>query len=128
MSNKLSLYRIALLAWRQELMAQAEEISVYKEMTIRDGLRRKLKELFGTGHEIELDTEGGPNDPVLGAVVDGLHFLGIRCEDGRIKITMLIRCARCGHQMPSKFLHNISDLGQQLLEFEMSGILNDHEC
>jgi hypothetical protein len=128
MSHERSLYTEALLAWRRELEKLRDEALRYKRLNLKEGLRLKLTEMFGTDYEIFEEGDGDPDDPVRGAVVDNLPFLAIRQRDGNINMHLLVPCFSCGYQMPSEPLSSISDLGRELLQFEMKGRLGDHEC
>lgn len=128
MSRNPSLLHKALLAWRGELERQHEAALADKRVKLRDGLRRKLEEMFGPHHVIELEDEDDPSDSVLGAVIENLRFLAFRSPEGAINVVLLMPCPRCGHQMPSGPLTRLADLGRELLQFDMSGILGSHEC
>lgn len=128
MNHERSLYTAALLAWRCELEKLREEALRYKRLNLREGLRLKLTEMFGTDYEIFEESGGDPDDPVRGAVIDNLSFLAIRQRDGNINVHLLVPCFSCGYQMPSEPLSGISDLGRELLQLEMKGRLGDHKC
>jgi hypothetical protein len=128
MSSNASLFHKALIAWRGELEKQHEAALADKRTKLRDGLRRKLEERFGTEHFIELEDEDDPNDLVLRAVIENLRFLAFRSPEGAINVVLLMPCPRCGHQMPSNPLTRLADLGRELLQFDMSGTLSHHEC
>ena len=123
-----SLYSQALLAWRGELGEVLEEQRRYKGLSLCDGLPRKLEEVFGPGHMIEVEAGGKPDDPVRGATVDGLPFLGVRRREGNIDIYLIVPCVRCGYQMVSERLRQVRDLGRELLSLGMEGVIGGHEC
>lgn len=128
MTRKHSLYQKALLAWRGELVTQQESILKDKQTKMRDALRQKLIEMFGSNYPIEIESAHAKEELVLGAVIEGLNFLAIRGPAGGISVVLLVPCSRCGHQMPSASLTSLADLGRELLQFEMNGTLRDHEC
>ena len=128
MSRNSSLFHKALLAWRGELEKQHEAALADKRTNLRDGLRRKLEEMFGTEHFIELEDEDDPNDLVLRAMIENLRFLGFRSPEGIINVVLLMPCPRCAHQMPSSPLTRLADLGRELTQFGMTGIIGEHQC
>lgn len=127
MSRNPSLFHKALLAWQDELERQHETALVDKRTKLRDGMRRKLQEMFGPEHFIELE-EDDRNDLVLRAVIENLLFLAFRSSEGVINIVLLMPCPRCGHQMPSSPLTQLADLGRELTRFGMTGIIGEHQC
>lgn len=128
MARKQSLYQKALLARRGELVAQRESMLKDKQTKMRDALRQKLTEMFGADYQIEIEGAHAKEELILGAVIEDLNFLAIRGPGGDISIVLLVPCSRCGHQMPSASLTRLADLGRELLQFEMNGMLRDHEC
>ena len=107
---------------------RCEQLLKDKQTKLRGGVRQKLLEMFGDGHEIQFESEDEEEDQVLWAEVEGLRFLGYRCEEGSINVVLLAPCLRCGHQMPGKPLARLADLGEGILQFEMTGLLDDHQC
>jgi hypothetical protein len=128
MTHNQSLYQKALLAWRQELVAQHDSTLKDKRMKMRDALRQKLEEMFGSDYPIELEDEHTQEEIILGAVIENLNFLALRRAAGDIHIVLMIPCPHCGYQMPSDSLTCLADLGRELLQFEMKGTLGKHEC
>lgn len=128
MNPKQSLYEKALLAWRQELKAQLDSILKDKQTNLHDRMQHKIEEMFGLDYPIEIETASAQDNPVLGAVVDGLNLLAVKGPSGAIIIVLLVPCLRCGYQMASKPLTRLADLGRELLEFEMKGTIGEHEC
>ncbi|MGA9994156.1 MAG: hypothetical protein WBP93_02025 [Pyrinomonadaceae bacterium] len=128
MNRERSLYTTALLAWRGELEKLREEALRYKRVSLREGLRLKLIEMFGPDYEILEESDVDPNNHVRGAVINNLSFLAIRQHDGNINVHLLVPCSRCGYQMPSEPLSGMSSLGRELLQLEMNGHLGNHEC
>jgi hypothetical protein len=128
MSSDQPLYRKALLAWQDELEKQYKAILEDKQSSLRNGFLKKLREMFGPSHAIEVEGENDPNDMALSAVIEGLRFLSFRTPAGNINIVFVMRCPRCGHQMPSAPLTRLADLGRELTNLAMSGSLSNHEC
>jgi hypothetical protein len=128
MNRNPSLFHKALIAWRDELGRQHEAALVDKQTGLRYGLRRKLEEMFGTEHFIELEDEDDPSDLVLRAVIENLRFLAFRSPEGTINVVLLMPCPRCSHQMPSRPLTRLGDLGRELTQFGMTGIIGEHQC
>jgi hypothetical protein len=128
MSSNPSLFHKALIAWRVELEKQHETTLADKRTKLHDGLRRKLEEMFGTEHFIELEDEDDPDDLVLRAVIENLRFLAFRSPEGGINVVLLMPCPRCNHQMPSRPLIWLADLGRELTQFGMTGIVGEHQC
>jgi hypothetical protein len=128
MTREQSLYQEALLAWRRELVAQHELMLKDRQTKMRDALRQKLTEMFGPDYPIEMEGAHAKEELVLGAVVEDLNFLAIRGPSGGINVVLLVLCSRCGHQMPSAPLTRLADLGRELLDLEMKGIVGEHEC
>lgn len=124
----MSLYRKALLAWREELEKQRKAALEDRQTGLRERMRRKLEGIFGSGHVIEMEDEHDPDDLVLKAIIEGLHFLAFRSSAGDINIVLLMPCPHCGFQMTSEPLKSLADLGRDLLLLEMSGKLSNHEC
>lgn len=128
MTRKQSLYLKALLAWRGVLAAQHQSMLKDRQTKMRDALRQKLAEMFGSDYPIEIEDAHPKEELVLGVVIENLNFLAIRGPAGDISIVLLVPCSRCGHQMPSAPLSRLADLGRELLQLEMKGTLRDHEC
>jgi hypothetical protein len=128
MSRNLSLFQKALLAWRGELERQHEAALADRRTKLRDGMRRKLEEMFGTEYLIELEEDDDPKDLVLRAVIENLLFLAFRGSEGAINVVLLMPCPRCGYQMPSSPLTRLADLGRELTQFGMTGIIGEHQC
>lgn len=128
MTHKQSLYQQALLAWRRELVTRHESVLKDRQTKMRNALRQKLTEMFGTDYSIEMEEPHAQEELILGAVIENLNFLGIRGSDEGINVVLLIPCSRCGHQMPSTYLTCLAGLGRELLQFEMNGTLRDHKC
>lgn len=128
MSRNPSLLHKALRAWRGELERQHKAALADKRTKLRVGLRRKLEEMFGPEHVVELEDKDDPNDLALGAMIENMRFLAFRSPEGIINVVLLMPCPRCGHQMPSSPLTRLADLGRELLQFDMSGILSGHQC
>ena len=128
MSRKLSLYHKALLAWKDELKQQQKAILEDKQTKLRDGLHRKLIEMVGPGHAIELEDEDDSEDLVLEAMVENLKFLGFRCPTGEINVILVLPCPNCKHRMTSYPLTRLADIGRELLQLEMTGRLSNHDC
>jgi hypothetical protein len=116
----------ALFAYRRVLVEKREEYQLYKPLRIQEALRLKLENLFGTEHVIEIEEEAG--EFVLGAVIEEFSFLGIKKPEGGINVVWVEPCPHCGHQMPSKPLTSVTELGQELVLFGMTGKINDHAC
>ena len=116
----------ALSAYRRVLVEKREEYRLYKPLRVQDALRLKLENLFGAEHVIEIEEETGKF--VLGAVIEEFSFLGIKKPEGGINVVWVEPCPHCGHQMPSKPLESIIDLGQELVLFGLTGRINDHAC
>jgi hypothetical protein len=128
MSRKLSLYHKALIEWKGELKKQQQAILEDKRTKLRDGLHRKLSEIVGPEHVVELEDEDDPDDLVLEAMVENLNFLGFRGPTGEINVILVLPCPNCGHRMTSNPLTQLADLGRELLQLEMTGKLSNHEC
>ena len=128
MSGRQSLYEKALLAWRRELVARHDSTLKDKGTKMRYALRQKLVDMFGSEYPIEMEDAHAKEKMVLGAVIENLNFLAFRRSAGDIHIVLMMPCSRCGYQMPSESLTCLADLGRELLKFEMSGTLRDHEC
>jgi hypothetical protein len=128
MSRKQSLYHKSLIEWKGELKQQQQAILEDKRTKLRDGLRRKLAEMVGPEHVIELEDEDDPDDLVLEAMVENLNFLGFRGPAGEINVILLLPCPKCGQRMTSNPLTRLADLGKELLELEMNGRLSNHQC
>lgn len=129
MSSNLPLYYKALLAWHDELEKQYRATLEDKLTKLRDGARRKMVEMFGPEHVIQIeDRDDDPYDSVLEAEVENLRLIAFRSRGGGINISLLMKCPRCGHQIPSSPLTRLADLGRELLRFEMSRSLSEHEC
>jgi hypothetical protein len=128
MSDRKPLYQKALLAWRRELVARHETTLKDKGMKMRDALRQKLVDMFGSDYQIELEGTHVKEEIILGAVIENLNFLALRRAAGDIHIVLMIPCSHCGYQMPSNSLTCLADLGRELLQFEMKGTLGEHEC
>lgn len=128
MSGKQPLYQKALLAWRQELKARHDSMLKGKGMKLRNALQQKLAEMFGSDYLIELEGAHAEEEIVLGAVIENLNFLAFRHSSGDIDIVLLVLCPRCGHQMASDPLTRLFDLGRELLQLEMNGMIGEHEC
>lgn len=128
MSRKLSLYHRAVLAWRDELEKQREATLADKRTKLRDGLRRKLTEMFGPEHQIEMEGERDSDDVVLEAMVENLNFLGFRDPAGEINVILTLPCPNCMNRMTSIPLNQLADVGRELLQLEMTGRLSNHEC
>lgn len=128
MTSKQSLYQKALLAWRGELVTQHESMLKDRQTKMRDALRQKLTEMFGSDYPIEMEGAHPKEELVLGVVIEDLNFLAIRGPSGSIDVVLLVLCPRCGHQMPSAPLTRLADLGRELLDLEMKGVVGEHEC
>lgn len=129
MSSNLPLYHKALLAWHDEVEKQYKAMLEDKLTKLSEGVRRKMSEMFGPQYIIQVESrDDDPYDSVLEAEVENLRFLAFRSRGGGINIVLLMRCPRCDHQMPSNSLTRLADLGRELLQFELSGSLSNHEC
>jgi hypothetical protein len=128
MTRNKSLYQTALLAWRRELVARHESTLKDKGTKMRDALRQKLVDMFGSDYQIELEGTHTKEEMILGAVIENLNFLAFRRAAGNIHVVLMIPCSHCGYQMPSDSLTCLADLGRELLQFEMKGTLGEHEC
>lgn len=94
MSSNLPLYQKALLAWQDELEKQYKATLDDKHSRLRDRFLKKLREMFGPVHVIEIKEEDDRNDLVLSAVIEGLRFLAFRTPPGDIKVVFLMVCPR----------------------------------
>lgn len=128
MSYQLSLYVRALRAWRSVLVKQHTSALRDKETTLRDGLRRKLAEMFGDDYHVEMEGPHDNDELVTGAVIEHLSFVALRAPSGEIAVYLLMPCPRCRHQMMSDTLTNLADLGRALMYFEAKGTLGDDAC
>jgi hypothetical protein len=129
MSSNLPLYYKALLAWHDELEKQYIATLEDRLTKLRDGTRQKIAEMFGPEYVVQVENrDDDPYDSVLEVEVENLRFIAFRSRGGGINISLLMECPRCGHQMPSNPLTHLADLGRELLRFETSGSLSDHEC
>lgn len=129
MSDNNSLLHKALLAWRRELERQCRNAFKDKATPLREGLRRKLVEMFGTEYTVEVEVrDDDPYDLVLSAQVDGLRFIGFRSPDGSINVVLLKKCSHCEHEMPTNPLTSLADLGRELTQFGMTGSVGEHRC
>ena len=116
----------ALWAYRQLLDERRTEYRLYQQLPLKEAARLKLEKLFGTEHVIEVEKDD--NELVLGAIIEELHFLCLRSEEGDVQVMWLAPCARCGCQMPSQPLTSLTDLGQAILLFGMTRRVNNHVC
>jgi hypothetical protein len=129
MSDNSPLHYKALLAWREEMERRRREALADKETPLGEGLRRRLTAMFGAEHPVEVEVwEGDPYDLVLWAEVEGLRFLGFRGPDDRINVVLVAKCSRCGREISGDPLTRLADLGRELTQFGMSGIIGEHHC
>lgn len=129
MGGNLPLHQKALLAWHDELERQHRAALEDRLTRLRDGTRRKMAEMFGPEYVVRVESrDDDPYDAVLEAEVESLRFVAFRGRGGGINISLLMKCPRCGHQMPSDPLTRLADLGRELLQFETSGSLSGHQC
>ena len=116
----------ALHAYQQVLAEKLRDARLCEQLTLRDAFQLKLWKLFGG--DCLVDFEGDEDERVLGATVEGLKFLGIRCSNGDVKLILVELCPRCGHNMTSQSLTSLIALGGELFQLEMGGTLSNHEC
>jgi hypothetical protein len=129
MSRNQSLYHKALIEWKGELEKKQKAILEDKGTNLRDGLHRKLIEIVGPEYAIEIkEAEDDSENLMLDAVVDYLDFIGFRGPAGEINVILVVLCLGCRHKMTSNLLTRLADLGQELLQLEMTGRLSNHEC
>ncbi len=128
MSQKQPLSQKALLAWRQELASRRDSMIKDKQFNLRYRMFQKLQEMFGSDYPMEMEGLHAQDDLVLGAVVDGLNFLAFRDSHGYINIVLLVLCPQCKHQIMSDPLTHLAELGRELLQLQMKGTIDDHEC
>jgi|SRR5215213_10031274 len=116
----------ALDAYRAVRAEKLQEARLYGQLTLQDALQLKLWKLFGG--EYIIDVEESMDDQVLGAEIEGLNFLGIRRSDSDIQLLLVESCPHCSYKMTSQPITSLAALGRELLQFEMMGMLSNHEC
>lgn len=116
----------ALLARQRALVRKYEELSQYQQMALRDALSLKLEKIVGVEYDIEI--EAGESEHELFATVDGLRFLGVREPHGDIYVVWVARCPKCGGEHGGRLLTGITDLGEDLAEFDRTSRIGKHQC
>lgn len=113
-------------AYREVLAEKLRDARLYEQLALHDAVQLKIWKLFGG--ECLIDFEEDEAEHVLGAVVEELNFLGIRCDDGGVQLVLVESCPCCGYKMTSQPLTGLVALGRELLQLKMSGTLSNHEC
>lgn len=116
----------ALSAYDRLRRERFEERERYRGMALRDALRLKLERVLGVGYDIAIGAGGSERERF--AEIDGLRFLGVRLPDGDVGVVWVARCPRCGEEKGGRFLEALTDLGEEIAQFRLTGRVGGHQC
>lgn len=117
---------VALSAYDRFRAERFGERERYRGVALRDALRLKLERAFGAGYEVVFGASGSERE--LFAEIDGLRFLGIRLADGDVCVVWVSKCQGCGEEKGGRFLNSLTDLGEEISEFNRTRRPAGHQC